>query len=109
LVLKAYKVCPSPQISSFVSLLSDLLFSHFVFSSYVSSPGEILVPRGVNAHHEGSINLPPILYLNGERRFLVELAIVIGKGGKNIPTVMAMEHISGYGAFLSCLITPSHL
>jgi len=47
-------------------------------SSYVSSPGEILVPRGVNAHHE------------------VELAIVIGKGGKNIPTAMAMEHISGY-------------
>jgi len=47
-------------------------------SSYVLSTKPIQVPTGINVHHE------------------VELGIIIGTEGKNIPQDKAMEHIKGY-------------
>jgi len=47
-------------------------------ASYVSSPGKIEIPKGVLAHHE------------------IELAVVIGKGGREIRPDNALEHVAGY-------------
>jgi len=44
----------------------------------VSSPGKIEIPKGVLAHHE------------------IELAVVIGKGGREIRPDNALEHVAGY-------------
>ncbi|CAA7271033.1 unnamed protein product [Cyclocybe aegerita] len=47
-------------------------------SSYLPSGGKVEIPRGIVAHHE------------------VELGLVIGRGGKNIPQASAESHIAGY-------------
>lgn len=47
-------------------------------TSYVSSGGNIELPRGILAHHE------------------VELGLVIGKGGRDISPEAAESHIAGY-------------
>ncbi|KAL8278960.1 hypothetical protein RQP46_008629 [Phenoliferia psychrophenolica] len=47
-------------------------------SSYVLNNGPVEIPRGVTVHHE------------------VELGVVIGKPGRNIPKGKAFEHIAGY-------------
>jgi len=47
-------------------------------TSYVPSGGKIEIPRGVVAHHE------------------IELGVVIGKGGRDIPAAQADAHIAGY-------------
>jgi len=47
-------------------------------SSYLANGGKIEIPRGVVAHHE------------------IELGVVIGKGGRDIPESAAEDHVSGY-------------
>ncbi|KAF9002610.1 hypothetical protein BDZ89DRAFT_1105200 [Hymenopellis radicata] len=47
-------------------------------TSYVASGGVVLIPPGIDAHHE------------------VELGLVIGKGGRDIPQANAQAHIAGY-------------
>jgi len=47
-------------------------------SSYCTSPGTIEIPKGVIAHHE------------------IELAVVIGKGGRDISEETAFSHVAGY-------------
>ncbi|TDL24972.1 hypothetical protein BD410DRAFT_785724 [Rickenella mellea] len=47
-------------------------------TSYVPSGGKIEIPRGVVAHHE------------------IELGVVIGKNGRDIPESQADAHIAGY-------------
>ncbi|KAG6888370.1 hypothetical protein C0992_008672 [Termitomyces sp. T32_za158] len=47
-------------------------------SSYVPSGGCVEIPRGIIAHHE------------------VELGLVIGKGGRDIPHTTAPTHVAGY-------------
>ncbi|KAF8912169.1 hypothetical protein CPB84DRAFT_1761475 [Gymnopilus junonius] len=47
-------------------------------SSYLPSDGKLEIPQGIVAHHE------------------VELGIVIGKGGRDIPQANAFSHIAGY-------------
>ncbi|KAJ2162349.1 hypothetical protein GGF46_000713 [Coemansia sp. RSA 552] len=47
-------------------------------SSYVASPGKIEIPPGCTVHHE------------------VELGVVIGKGGRDIPASTALQHVAGY-------------
>ncbi|KAJ1933231.1 hypothetical protein EC988_009189, partial [Linderina pennispora] len=51
-------------------------------SSYVTSPGTIEIPAGCTVHHE------------------VELGVVIGKSGRDIPAALASEHIAGYALAL---------
>jgi len=51
-------------------------------SSYVLNDKPIQVPTGINVHHE------------------VELGVVIGKGGKNIPASEAFNHVKGYAVGL---------
>ncbi|KIP08742.1 hypothetical protein PHLGIDRAFT_23360 [Phlebiopsis gigantea 11061_1 CR5-6] len=47
-------------------------------SSYLPSGGQVLIPRGITAHHE------------------VELGLVIGKPGRDIAPADAHAHIAGY-------------
>ncbi|KIJ44265.1 hypothetical protein M422DRAFT_60088 [Sphaerobolus stellatus SS14] len=47
-------------------------------TSYVANGGKIEIPRGVVAHHE------------------IELGVVIGKGGRDIPESEADFHVAGY-------------
>ncbi|KAI8058388.1 hypothetical protein BDF22DRAFT_739795 [Syncephalis plumigaleata] len=47
-------------------------------SSYVTSPGKIEIPKGCIVHHE------------------VELGVVIGKTGRDIPAVEANQYVAGY-------------
>ncbi|PVU90930.1 hypothetical protein BB559_003484 [Furculomyces boomerangus] len=47
-------------------------------TSYISSPGKILLPKGQLIHHE------------------IEMGVVIGKGGRDIPADNAFDHVSGY-------------
>ncbi|KZS90033.1 hypothetical protein SISNIDRAFT_444786 [Sistotremastrum niveocremeum HHB9708] len=47
-------------------------------TSYVANRGKIEIPKGVVAHHE------------------VELAVVIGKSGRDIPAHSAGAHVAGY-------------
>ncbi|RKP25262.1 hypothetical protein SYNPS1DRAFT_15920 [Syncephalis pseudoplumigaleata] len=47
-------------------------------SSYVTSPGRIEIPKGCIVHHE------------------VELGVVIGKPGRDIPAVEASQYVAGY-------------
>ncbi|GHJ84055.1 hypothetical protein NliqN6_0457 [Naganishia liquefaciens] len=48
-------------------------------SSYIEAgQGPIEVPQGINCHHE------------------VELGVVIGKGGRDIPESQALDHVAGY-------------
>ena len=51
-------------------------------SSIIHNHSPIEVPKGINCHHE------------------LELAVVIGKSGKNIPASMALDFISGYSLSL---------
>ncbi|KAJ2300562.1 Acylpyruvase fahd1, mitochondrial, partial [Coemansia sp. RSA 2706] len=51
-------------------------------SSYVASPGKIEIPRNCVVHHE------------------VELGVVIGKTGRDIPAGAAWEHVGGYALAL---------
>ncbi|KAJ7772936.1 hypothetical protein DFH07DRAFT_866117 [Mycena maculata] len=47
-------------------------------TSYVPSGGKVEIPRGIIAHHE------------------VELGVVIGKGGRDIPQADAESYVAGY-------------
>ncbi|KAF9026703.1 hypothetical protein BDZ89DRAFT_1067367 [Hymenopellis radicata] len=47
-------------------------------TSYLQNGGTVEIPNGVDMHHE------------------VELGVVIGRGGKNISSEMAMSHVAGY-------------
>ncbi|KAF8509694.1 hypothetical protein JB92DRAFT_3083729 [Gautieria morchelliformis] len=47
-------------------------------SSYVATGGKIEIPRGVKAHHE------------------IELGVIIGRGGRDIPEAQADAHVAGY-------------
>ncbi|KAJ3408661.1 hypothetical protein HDV05_004792 [Chytridiales sp. JEL 0842] len=47
-------------------------------TSYVTSPGKIELPKGAVVHHE------------------VELGVVIGKSGRDIPESEALAHVEGY-------------
>ncbi|KIM48605.1 hypothetical protein M413DRAFT_437808 [Hebeloma cylindrosporum] len=47
-------------------------------SSYLASGGKLEIPQGIVAHHE------------------VELGLVIGKGGRDIPQGNAEAHVAGY-------------
>ncbi|KAF8516966.1 hypothetical protein BU17DRAFT_76551 [Hysterangium stoloniferum] len=47
-------------------------------TSYVANSGKIEIPVGVTAHHE------------------IELGVVIGKGGRNIPESEADSYVAGY-------------
>ncbi|KAI8850296.1 hypothetical protein BC829DRAFT_389721, partial [Chytridium lagenaria] len=47
-------------------------------SSYVKAPGSIEIPKGVNVHHE------------------IELGVVIGKDGRDIPAEKFDEFVAGY-------------
>ncbi|KAG6915050.1 hypothetical protein DXG01_013716 [Tephrocybe rancida] len=51
-------------------------------TSYVKSGGRVEIPRGIIAHHEDP----------GP----VELGLVIGKGGRDIPQASAAAHVAGY-------------
>ena len=65
-------------------------------SSYVANGGKIEIPQGVVAHHESSFTKSLAL---GPRLIsidLVELGVVIGKGGRDIPESEADSHVSGY-------------
>lgn len=58
-------------------------------TSYVGNGGIIEVPKGVVAHHEGVCG--PCLHV-------VELAVVLGKTGRDIAAQDADGYIGGYGA-----------
>ncbi|KAI7864266.1 hypothetical protein BDF14DRAFT_1730763 [Spinellus fusiger] len=47
-------------------------------SSYLANGGKVEIPKGCDVHHE------------------VELAVVIGKEGRDVSAAQAMEHIGGY-------------
>ncbi|KAJ3344300.1 hypothetical protein HDU93_000090 [Gonapodya sp. JEL0774] len=47
-------------------------------SSMVASPGQVEIPKDVEVHHE------------------VELAVVIGSAGRDIPASRALDHVAGY-------------
>ncbi|CAO3646834.1 unnamed protein product [Mucor hiemalis] len=47
-------------------------------SSYLENGGAIEIPRGCEVHHE------------------IELAVIIGKNGRDIPAVQADEYVGGY-------------
>ncbi|KXS20462.1 fumarylacetoacetate hydrolase domain-containing protein 1 [Gonapodya prolifera JEL478] len=47
-------------------------------SSLVASPGTVEIPKDVEVHHE------------------VELAVIIGTGGRDIPASKALDHVAGY-------------
>ncbi|SCV70769.1 BQ2448_3531 [Microbotryum intermedium] len=47
-------------------------------TSYNADKEPVEIPRGVNVHHE------------------VELGVVIGKGGRDISSASAMQHVAGY-------------
>jgi acylpyruvate hydrolase len=57
--------------------------------------GFIQVPSIITGH-EAPVAYPPD---TKELDYEVEVAIVIGKGGKNIPPERAMEHVAGYTIF----------
>ena len=57
-------------------------------SSYVLQPGPILIPKGVEVEHEGTISIIDIT--------IVELGVVISKKGSNIKVENAMEYVGGY-------------
>lgn len=81
-------------------------------SSYLQhGQGKIEIPRGVVAHHEGEhccvqvaresfllkkLKCPPCLLLHLLLYPLVELGVVIGKGGRDIPPSKAFDHVAGY-------------
>ncbi|KAH0826970.1 hypothetical protein J3R83DRAFT_4629 [Lanmaoa asiatica] len=66
-------------------------------TSYLPSGGNVEIPNGVLAHHEG----PSFCYDQFGHSFLdwqpVELGLVIGKGGRDISQDSAESHIAGYG------------
>jgi 2-keto-4-pentenoate hydratase/2-oxohepta-3-ene-1,7-dioic acid hydratase in catechol pathway len=66
-------------------------------SSYLPShsPGaKLQIPRGVLAHHEGSFSLSVLI--GAHEHPPVELGLVIGAPGRDIPQEDALNHIAGY-------------
>ena len=68
-------------------------------TSYLANGGAVEIPRGTIVHHEGLIR-----YRSSWRLLLilaynlkVELGVVIGKGGRDIPEASADAHVAGYG------------
>lgn len=77
-------------------------------SSYLEpGQGPIEVPQGINAHYEGQSTLWPPAYVRVliQDNCVVELGVVIGKGGRDISESQAMEHVAGYSKYsLSCVL-----
>lgn len=65
-------------------------------SSYLNNGGIIDIPQGVTAHHESN----SVLWLHplwqSKLWYIVELGVVIGTGGRDIPESEADSHVSGY-------------
>lgn len=57
---------------------------------------DLEIPIGASATYEGELQPSP-----RAKHLTVEIAIVIGKGGKNIKVDEAMNHIAGYGKSLA--------
>lgn len=77
-------------------------------TSYVPSGGRVEIPRGIIAHHEGASHFP-LSMCNAKLTYLahvVELGLVIGKGGRDIKEANADSHIAGYGGDPVTVSTP---
>ena len=71
-------------------------------TSYVASGGNVEIPRGILAHYEGRymfMLLPLALHLSSEIH-TVELGVVIGKRGRDIPRSDAESYVAGYGTHI---------
>lgn len=73
------------------------------------------IPNGIIAHHEGAYSfqeagLVPFTF-SSDTSFLriVELGLVIGKGGRDIAQDNAGSHVAGYSACFRTPSTPLHL
>ncbi|WFD31382.1 acylpyruvate hydrolase [Malassezia sp. CBS 17886] len=61
-------------------------------SSYIGNGAAVEIPRGVVAHHEGTLSA----HSNDVLMHAVELAVVIGETGRDIRAADASRHIGGY-------------
>lgn len=68
-------------------------------SSVVSGGAPTLVPRGCEIMEEGVAVVCPLDASIGTADRIVELAVIIGKAGKDVGTKRAMEYVSGYCKF----------
>ncbi|MDO9537630.1 MAG: fumarylacetoacetate hydrolase family protein [Thermoplasmata archaeon] len=66
-------------------------------ASITEKPEFFLKPRSAIVHDGEYIIIPPE---SNDVHHEVELAVIIGKAGKNIPTANAMEHVQGYAVLI---------
>lgn len=66
-------------------------------SSYLENGGAIEIPRGCEVHHESEyLSNHLFFFLDvGLTWTLVELAVIIGKNGRDIPATEADEYVGG--------------
>jgi acylpyruvate hydrolase len=69
-------------------------------SSYLPSGGQLEIPGGIVAHHEGT-SLYGLNMTGADLCSLlqVELGLIIGKSGRDISQAHADIHVAGYGMF----------
>ncbi len=63
-------------------------------SEIPTEPVVFIKPSSAIIHDGGSISIPPF---SNELHHEVEMVVLIGIGGKDIPRAKAMDHIAGYG------------
>ena len=70
-------------------------------TSYVASGGNVEIPRGILAHYEGRYMFKLLPFaLHSSENFTVELGVVIGKRGRDIPRSDAESYVAGYGTHI---------
>lgn len=66
-------------------------------TSYLPSGGNMEIPKGVVAHYEGAHSSPSASIWVLLRSHKVELGVVVGKRGREIPESEAESYVAGYG------------
>ena len=67
-------------------------------SSYLANNGTVEIPKGCIVHHEGILSFFHIIRcILSSDEMLVELGVVIGRQGRDIPASQADSHVAGYG------------